>query len=138
MPTKRRMRPHRRTDIEELDDSRLYELQTGHPLISVMSFDGDVELMRLAWEIHGEDVLADFIAEHPGRRPFAWWLFDHGKERPIVADWPTWTPEVLASHRSDTYGFLHTEIFGGRSMEPLQEPETDYLRRLGLLTESEL
>lgn len=41
-------------------------------------FDGyrnDPDDQEAGWREHGEQVLADWIAQHPGSRPWGWWAF---------------------------------------------------------------
>jgi len=33
------------------------------------------------WAAYGDQVTAEWIAEHPGTRPTCWWLFESGLER---------------------------------------------------------
>lgn len=142
MPTNRRKRmPRRRTDTTELTWEMRYHLEHGYGIF------GDRltrEEFEDAWDEHGETILAEFIEENPGRRPFAWWLLEHGEERPVVAPWAT-AKEVesyrSANCRRDTFGFLHTSVWAGKKPGggywSLQEPEPFYLRRHGLLTAEE-
>lgn len=37
---------------------------------------GDLPDPAAAWDALRDEILPAFIAEHPGRRPWAWWLFD--------------------------------------------------------------
>lgn len=87
---------------------------------------------RKAWEAHREELLAEYIAENPGRRPFAWWHYTapdgYGRNRPVrtVSDlpdrWVGYSPEVA---NLDRLGELTDEeiealrergpMWGGRS-----------------------
>lgn len=137
MPRLRRKGPQRRRGTyETLSGNQEYQLGTGRALIPTDHFTTEDD-MRVAWELHRDRLLPEFIHKHPGRRPFAWWLFDHGEERPIVVDWPEWTDgAVVERMRRETFGFLHTEILG-RGGETFQEQERAYLSRVGLLTAEE-
>lgn len=132
MPTNRRRRQQRRrVDVRELRRGEVHHLESGMCLLQ--SFRGDLESFREAWHQHREEILAAFVARNPGKRPFAWWLLEHGKERPIVSG--QYTPEQIDAERHDTrrrdtFTFLH-------SSHGLQEPETHYLRRHGLLSADE-
>ena len=146
MATNRRYLSRRRSgaEVAELTPWQKWALTSSCPvsaaLLSGWGAD-DSEIWREAWELHGEDLLVDFIAKYPGCRPWPWWVFTHGQERPIVNHAP---PEVEAQFRAENtiFGYLHSSILHGhgRSGElvPLQEPEAEYLERLGLLTDSEI
>ena len=76
-PTRKPVAP-----VEEVSDACREQLLTGH------DFFGDgyghdaendptaMERMREDWETHREEMLAKWIAERPGSRPWAWWTFD--------------------------------------------------------------
>jgi hypothetical protein len=103
--------------------------------------EDDLDPWAEAWRYHGERLLADWIEKYPGSRPWPWWVFEHGQERPIVNPMPA---ESEASVRRDyTYfGIVHSSILHGHGaapgqMVPWQEPEVDYLARMGLLTPGE-
>ena len=65
------------------NDQHLYQLQTGCDLFG-MAFGNecscgdsfDESAPREAWEIMREKIMADWIREQPGTRPWAWWKFD--------------------------------------------------------------
>jgi hypothetical protein len=134
----------RRQDLLVLTHHQRMHLETGGCWFPGAAFDGDRESFEDAWDIHREAILAEFIARRPCRRPFAWWLCDHRQERPIVSTWATQRQiEAMRNENRRTmmFGFLHTRTLGmdgeGRWME-LQEPEEEYLERLGLLSQAEL
>ncbi|SRR5579871_944495 len=148
MPKVRRRFPDRRTDFAELTSAQEYELATGWPAIRprggpvrinspMAGFRGNRADLEAAWGLHRERMLKAWVAVSPGTRPFAWWLLDHGKERPIIRG--NATPEMIDSDRRGTYGFLHTHALVGPLSDwgPWQEPEEDYLRRHNLLTAAE-
>ncbi len=134
MPTKRRHRPSAaRPDYAQLGVSAKYELLNGEPLIGPSAFP-DQDAMQQAWELHREELLSAWIAERPGTRPFAWWLFEgvpeHG-ERPILDE------QFARLHVRDgwtKHGILHTSAFNPATGETVQEPERDFLARHGELT----
>jgi hypothetical protein len=35
--------------------------------------------LRLIWELHGDEMLADSRRRTPGRRPWVWWYFEAGR-----------------------------------------------------------
>jgi hypothetical protein len=132
MPRRRNAPRRRRPDLAELTRDQEYHLTRGS-----FFFDGipDRADFEAAWEEHGERLLAEWVEEHPGTRPFAWWLLDHGEERPVTADGPNaagWEAAARAEAKRHRFGFLHTDF-----IPALQEPEEDYLRRLGLLSANE-
>ncbi len=95
------------------------------------------------WAQNGERITEEWIARHPGSRPWPWWCWDHGKERPVIN--PDHDPACdFAVRRDSFFGFVHSGVFsvqrgadGKLSHSPWQEPEADYLDRRGLLTETE-
>jgi hypothetical protein len=94
------------------------------------------------WEQFGDEVTEEFIAFHPGRRPWPWWVFTHGKERPIVHPLPP-ESEAAARRHSTFFGHLHSSILHGHGTPPgvlwsWQEGESEYLSRHGLLGPGEL
>jgi hypothetical protein len=135
VPTNRRRRSHRRRDgVAKLDDDQRQELLTGRPFVAGAEFESD-DLMREAWDLHREELLGECIERFPGRRPFAWWLFEgvpaYG-ERPVNSDtYADDAAQMIDSQR--VRGILHTRIFPA-----LQEDETEFLRRHDVLTAEEL
>jgi hypothetical protein len=125
MPTNRRRRaPRRRGDMVELSPSQEYHLLHGN---GFLPFDFvDDEQMQDAWDTHREALMAKWFEEYPAdTRPFAWWLFegvpDYG-ERPVILK--NWNP---AYRKNWSYhGILHTN-----TIPPIQEPEGEFLRRVG-------
>lgn len=137
MPVIRRREQQRREDLETLSNEQRRHLTYGSYFFERPFRDR--ETFEEAWGIHGERLTEDWIAEHPGTRPFGWWLVDHRCERPVVANWatPSEVQHIRARGRWDKFGFLHTELYGGPRMTALQEDETEYLRRNGLLRPDE-
>ncbi len=131
------------TDRETIlaDKNRMRDLKSGRPTDFRASFE-TIEEMRDAWDAVRDDVLPAFIEKHPGRRPFAWWLFDHGRERPLYRERLEGfcTEEQLRREQgrgdSSRFGFLHTQMWGSKGY--FQEQEEDYLARHGLLGRDEL
>jgi hypothetical protein len=136
--TNRKLRlARRRPGPEELDPDLEGELIFGAPFVGP-GCRGDRSLLAAAWKQYCETILPAFIQKNPGRRPFAWWLLEHGKERPINPDVPD---AVAASIRQQNtyYGYLHSAVMGkwGGAVTWFQEPEEEYLRRHRLLTSKE-
>lgn len=135
MPTNRRRRvcPRRPEIGAELTMDQEHHLLYGWFFFDDESFP-DVESFAQAWHVFRDELMGKVES---GYRPFAWWLVEHGKERPIINAWLP--PATIEALRSDSPGFrkfsfLHTHMVGGPGLLPLQEPEHDYLRRLKLLT----
>ena len=134
-PHKRSLTRSRRPEVEELTIDIESELIHGRPMLG-KGCHGDIELLREAWEIHRDVVLPEYIAKNPGCRPFAWWVLEHGEERPIIQDLPE--GEKYFRRQYERYGFLHSMLYGGPDFGPFQEEEWDYLDRLGLLSAEEV
>ena len=49
----------------------------------------DFDAMRIGWECLRAELLPRFIAEHPGHRPFAWWIFDAPSDGSGRITWST-------------------------------------------------
>lgn len=135
---KRRRRPDMSAEVILKNPSLRRHLLAGMPFFHTDSgMFATVDDLRDAWELTRDVLLPKFIEEHPGRRPFAWWLLDHGHERPILHEnlAPYMTEEHLrrADRKEQKFGFLHT-----RTIPEFQEAERDYLERLGLLEFGEL
>lgn len=47
----------------------------------------DRDAMRAAWESLRDELLPQWIAEKPGSRPWAWWIFDAPERRQRVGTW---------------------------------------------------
>lgn len=131
MPTnRRRIVQSRRLNVARLDYCREYHLLRGRPMIEGYATRDELES---AWAIHGEALLAEWIEQHPGTRPFAWWLCDHGHERPVIDSRPCAQQFADAMRREGgKFEYLHTH-----TIPPLQEDEAAYLARHGLLTAAE-
>jgi len=89
------------------------------------------EVIQQAWEQHGSNLMAAWIAEHPGSRPFAWWKFEavpeHGERRIVDL---RFTPDLRA-------GWIKYGILSTHTVPPIQEAESEYLDRHDLLTKEE-
>lgn len=128
---RRRRRQHAADALAELDPMLRWDLESGR---SLEQFATPEDLANV-WDSLGDELLAEWITANPGTRPWAWWVCEHGQERPVTGSWAT--PAVVAKHRAESrFGFLHSDIWSGR--ETLQMPEWEYLHRAGLLTDDEL
>ena len=135
MPIVRRVGMVRRAEFAELTKFQTDWLLRAANWFGDIDLAGDIDASRAAWELHRRTLLSGFIKANPGRRPFAWWIFDHGKERPI-RDGHGFTEEFFAEQRAETFGYLHTDIWRGPQF--VQEPQVAYLRRHNLLSPEEL
>lgn len=123
------------------------QLEYGKPFFN---FDDPLseDELRSLWQTHRETIMREFIAKKPGHRPWGWWYFDHGKERPVTAPLVD-DSEVEAIRNDCRFGYLHSAIIGkwhpddfnwcgwpaGWGM--MQQSEPDYLAEHGLLTKVE-
>ena len=80
MPRVRR-RPRRRRN--RWDDQHVMYLERGYSFFAGEGFrrNPDPELIKSAWADLGSDIMARWIVEHPGTRPWAWWQFDAPEPR---------------------------------------------------------
>jgi len=76
MPRRRRV-PKRRARFQYGEEHALF-LLCGHNYFNDRPFGDvvDMELVRHCWAEHRDELLPKFVADHPGRRPWAWWQFD--------------------------------------------------------------
>jgi hypothetical protein len=111
--------------------SQREQLRTGRGFFADEAYR-DLETFRLVWRAHKATLLPELIAERPGERPLAWWILEHGHERPVISRRPI-GDRLRAS--VTFYGYLHSHMIGADG--PYQEPEADYLERLDLLTDAE-
>jgi len=139
MPSRRRRR--RRTRADQDGGLRMYLLTGRFPGDDFRHYvEGAPDVQRdaeAAWQVVGAALTADWVAEHPGSRPFAWWLFqapELRRERPgrVAAlckqfGWQS----VPADFRGPRYGMANPRF------PELYETETEYLARLNLLLPGE-
>jgi hypothetical protein len=113
----------------------------------------DWPAFREAWEELRHQLLPEFIAEHPGERPYAWWKCD-ARERRQRTDGiqHPFDNRVRKSHVDEVakrFPSFHDEAYKlnkGRpnclcvrdDFEAQYESEEAYLRRLNLLTPEEV
>jgi hypothetical protein len=122
-------------------------LLRGFDCFHVFGHDDDaetIERMSHAWEQLADVILPEFIAEHPGRRPWAWWRFDAPAPRRLLVK-----PEDTGWHpMGEATSFGRHQLFQpitGHDMpygifppiSDMYEPEHEYLRRHRLLTPEE-
>jgi hypothetical protein len=97
--------------------------------VFLAGYDGE----RAAWGRHRGELLPGWIAEHPGTRPAAWWLYDAPEARRQVAGPPAEFAEAAERWRCDGLPWLLEEPAEGARFES----GAAYLRRLGLLERGE-
>ncbi len=112
----------------------------------------DFNAMRIGWDILRAELLPQFIAEHPGHRPFAWWLFDAPERRQRTDNVVhPFDDRIRRQHvegvakRHPAFRETAYRLFYGRpgclcvrdDFEAEYETEATYLHRLNLLTPAE-
>ena len=133
LPRRQRRQPAAEA-LAELDPDLRRDLETGHSFFERYE---TIEDMRAAWNAVGDELTNEFIRQHPGTRPFAWWILEHKQERPINPDGGADDKHLAQLRREARFGFLDTRIWLSRLI-PIQEDQTFYLQRSGLLTDDEL
>ena len=114
---------------------------TGHDCLG-QAFGTDEAARRTAWFEHGDELLADYIRENPGKRPWAWWRYEAPEPRRRLGGASTSSEE--APHCPDWArgsSFGKPRVWAGDVCEenpPRFESEAVYLERLGLLSDEEL
>jgi hypothetical protein len=91
-----------------------------------------------AWQELRKEILQQWLTEHPGLRPFSWWLFDMPKG--------TRRQRLDGRHPHDDPSYsLEKKLWYGLpqyqrpcDLQTLYESESSYLARLSLLTVREL
>jgi hypothetical protein len=128
-----------------------YELETGigWPFLPQdQCFHGDREAIEAAWNELRVPFMRQWIAEHPGSRPWAWWEFDAPERRQCVNDvhpfdrpdrWRETDRLCCAEIQRRTYSLWYgcPALLGPGDFDCRFESQPDYLDRLGLLTAQE-
>jgi hypothetical protein len=89
------------------------------------------------WAAYRDELIAEYVAAHPGWRPHGWWLYEataprrwivdgHAVEVDIPPDWRRWR---------ELWGIQPEDASGRRASEVESQPA--YVRRHGLLTRAE-
>jgi hypothetical protein len=109
----------------------------------------DYDALRAGWEILRGELLPKWIAEHPGTRPYAWWLFDAPERRQRTDGVQHPFDNRVRRQRIEAAGEglkkTGYELYYGRpralvvkdDFEAEYESEMAYLMRLDLLTDAE-
>jgi len=77
MPRRRRVAKMRTPPFQYTPEAALF-LTCGQDYFNERPFGDpvDMELARAVWQEHRDELLSKYVADHPGRRPWAWWQFD--------------------------------------------------------------
>jgi hypothetical protein len=101
----------------------------------------DLDRLRDVWDQHGEQFLAEWIVEHPGYRPWAWWKLDapEPRRRHIGGAIEACDEPGAPEHVRNNIHFGRCGAAGKAQCEdyPILESELDYLARHDLLEEGE-
>jgi hypothetical protein len=99
---------------------------------------GEYDEIRARWAEHGAGLLADWIREHPGTRPFAWWILEATEPRRVLEGAAHVLPAGPAWWEPDWRGHFGVPAVeqSGRFVVVV-ESEPAYLERLGLLARGE-
>jgi hypothetical protein len=142
------------------DDEQIRHLLQGYTFITGKGFSfnrrdhdgGDIEAMRKAWDELRHELLPQWIAEHPGTRPAAWWRFDAPERRqrtdgivhPFDDRVRRKRVEEMARQHPSLLERAYRLLFGIPSFllptddfRATYESEFAYLHRLDLLTDTE-
>jgi hypothetical protein len=126
------------TDFD--DDSKMDVFQLAGAVLR-----GRFEHVREVWHEHGAALLADWLEEHPGSRPFCWWAVIApeprrvlvGAELTLAVAWPRYfAGETTWRWRHGLPGFIACRP---RDLDglPSVESQAVFLDRLGLLDAEE-
>ncbi len=165
MPVKRRLEKQRRGECSDVEWSVLADVPPP-PEDTTNGIDfylccyhrrsGDINIavppIEDLWRMHGAEIVADWIAAHPGTRPLCWWEYDAPRHEGL-----RYTPELRIQVagsgipeplRSENVKLEAFDIVYGIPTcwdevdfdisPPAFEAEAVYLRRHGLLAPGEL
>ena len=65
-----------RAEVEKLTGPQKDYLVFGRSLLERNEPFRDEAHRQAMWEQHGEAIIEACVLKYPGRRPFAWWIFD--------------------------------------------------------------
>jgi hypothetical protein len=100
---------------------------------------GDYGQLHALWREHGAIVLADWIAEAPGTRPFAWWVLDATEARRCLRG----AEHLLPANGPGAWQFVWRRALGIPAYQSLGhftvsfEAQATFLARLALLSAAE-
>src|SRR3954463_4294139 len=82
MPRVRRRAKSRRAGYTQW---HIVQLERGYDMFGDCAFgnneDMDVEAIKAAWAVLGEKIMASWIKQHPGQRPWCWWFIEAKEPR---------------------------------------------------------
>lgn len=110
---------------------RLWLEEGHHFLFGAGDLPDTPENYAALWQAHGDEVLADWIAEHPGTRPHGWWMCDAPGPRARIDGGPEASPDT--PRRFGVPSIYRCED----DWSAEYESEADYLARLNLLVDGE-
>ena len=151
-------------NIEDEQKQMLYYLSFGQfnkkigLTIKTLKWSNNQGKLKKHWRQHKEDILSIWRLEHPGSRPWAWWLFDAPETlRHRLGGQGTADHEVFSKAEEIFFGvhvsYIQDDDFKaymslGETLPPYAQPfdpdnapqwesEASYLQRHGLLTTDE-
>ena len=136
MPRVRR-RAHRQR-AAWTDQHRMH-LQRGYSFFAGEGFarNPDIEQVRAAWNDLRDEIMAAWIEQRPGTRPWGWWAFDGpGRRERIDGSVHPFDKPNFQGERRLSFGKPAT-MRTVDDFEAVYESEVDYLRRHDLLEPSE-
>lgn len=142
MPTKRNYVGRRQ--VEHIDRDVHY-LVTGEPAVPPCRAYFLQDRARTLWNANRAELLAEWITDRPGSRPWAWWKWDapEPRRRRLGGTGRPWASSL--SFGLPTYwrraGEMETLLAAFEPIDPADPPtfesQAAYLDRLGLLVEGE-
>ncbi len=122
----------------ELTKAQRCKLTLGHWFFPDSELEDDHK-MRGLWEAHCMQLLADWVLENPGTRPWAWWRWDAPAEfRRRIGGIGTALTKCLDGESAPFFGMPRCYAGDYEDKDPPKfESEREYLARHGLLTRVE-
>lgn len=129
---------YKKTSGVELTEAQRCKLELGHWFFPDDELE-DEHKVRGLWEANRMQLLADWILEKPGTRPWGWWRFDSPAElRRRIGGIGTALTERLGGGSPHFFGMPSCYAGDYEDKNPPKfESERDYLARHGLLTRVE-
>jgi len=148
MVTKRKRGRQRRADyVAGLTSQHRRVLLTGRCFFKLAApgfydQDGNLDMSAAeeAWRQCGTKLLEEYTYEHPGCRPWAWWLFDAPEQKRRKLNGPDGGCWAEQPGRERHWSFGAPHAFGGDDFRTAiaYESQPAYLARHGLLSDEEL
>ena len=150
------MRPRKPKSSTSLEELKIQFLVTGEPgypgddyKLQMFNFEFDEKERRKFWNSHKNEILKDFIATSPGKRPAAWWDFEAPEIRQRIGgigdcenDVFNIVPVVTLGIPEDWIGLAWLEVYPDLTAidpenPPVFESQATYLKRHKILTKAE-